>query len=311
MSIHATLAAPSPPRFLMCRPQHFAVTYAINPWMNPKAWAETGGALHAAAERQWADLYETLTARGVAIDLVEPVSGLPDLVFTANAAVVLDRKVLLARFRHSERQGEQPVFAATFHALAARGLIDHVSEMPEGLAHEGAGDCIWDPQRRIFWMGSGFRSDAAAAAVIEDTFGVRCLPLALADPNFYHLDTCFHALPCGGVIYYPAAFTPDALALIHEHVAPAQRIALGAADAKRFAANCVCVDGVIVMSACSAVLRRTLERRGYAVVATPLTAFQRSGGSACCLTLRLDHASRAAADLAEPTPGQRAIAGGR
>src|SRR4029079_8413335 len=103
-------------------------------------------ALAATAARQWGDLHEVLTAEGAAVDVVEAVAGLPDLVFTANAAVVLDRKALLARFRHRERQGEQPVFAQAFRALAARGFIDEIIEFPQGLAHEGAGDCIWDAQ---------------------------------------------------------------------------------------------------------------------------------------------------------------------
>jgi len=51
---------------------------------------------------------------------------------------------------------------------------------------------------------------------------------------------------------------------------------------------------VIVLSSCSDRLRRNLERRGYTVATTPLDAFLRSGGSACCLTLRLDHRSKAA-----------------
>ncbi len=102
------------------------------------------------------------------------------------------------------------------------------------------------------------------------------------------------ALPCGGVIHYPGAFTPAALDLIHAHVAPADRIALSPEDAARFAANAVVVGRNIVLSSCSAALRRTLEERGYRVIETPLDAFQRSGGSACCLTLRLDHRSQAA-----------------
>ena len=159
---------------------------------------------------------------------------------------------------------------------------------------EGAGDCIWDRWRGLFWIGCGFRSDAAARHVIEEQFGVRCLPLALADPRFYHLDTAFCALPYGDVLYYPQAFTAAALEIIHEHVAPAQRIPLNRADAARFAANAVCVDRVVVMSACSETLRRALEQRGYTVAKTPLHAFLRSGGSACCLTLRLDYQTRAA-----------------
>lgn len=278
----------------MCRPQHFAVTYSINPWMDPQAWADSGEALHATALRQWTGLNRTLLAHGVTLDLVEPEPGLPDLVFTANAAVVLDRKAVLARFFHPERQREQPVFAAAFRALQARGLLDEVVELPEGVTQEGAGDCIWDRWRGLFWIGSRFRSDLAARHAIEDQFGVPCLPLALADPSFYHLDTAFCALPSGDVLYYPGAFTPAALELIHDRVAPAQRIALERGDAERFAANAVCVDRVVVMSSCSEALRRALEKRGYTVAKTPLHAFLRSGGSACCLTLRLDHQSSAA-----------------
>ncbi len=293
-------ATPPQPRFLMCRPQHFAVTYSINPWMDPKAWADSGAVLQATAVRQWAGLHRALEANGAAVEMLEAEPGLPDLVFTANAAVVLDGKALLARFFHPERQREQPVLTQAFRALKARGLIEHIVEMPEGVALEGAGDCIWDRHRRVFWIGSGFRSDPAASRVIEAEFGVPCLPLALADPSFYHLDTAFCVLSQGDLLYYPGAFTPAALAAIHAHIAPERRIALDRADAARFAANAVCLDRTIVLSSSSAALRRTLEERGYKVVKAPLHAFLRSGGSACCLTLRLDHISQAVTAAADP-----------
>jgi N-dimethylarginine dimethylaminohydrolase len=278
----------------MCPPRYFAVTYSINPWMDPRSWAE-GGHLHAEAERQWAALHEALTNAGAAVETIEPAADLPDLVFTANAAVVLDRRAVLTRFRHVERRNEEPVFAAHFAALAARGVLDDVSQLPDGVILEGAGDCIWDMRRRLFWLGCGFRSDGAAASVLERHFGHRCLPLPLADACFYHLDTALCALPCGGVMYYPGAFTPAARATIEAHVAPEDRIALDRADAERFAANAVCIRDTVVLSSCSTALRARLQRRGYTVVETPLHAFLRSGGSACCLTLRLDHRSEMAA----------------
>jgi N-dimethylarginine dimethylaminohydrolase len=289
MNIHATLAEQSQPRFLMCPPRHFAVTYSINPWMDPKAWAEGGAALHATAQRQWNGLRQALAAAGAAVEILPPQPGLPDLVFTANAAVVLGGKAVLARFRHGERQNEEPVFAAGFAVLAARGLIADSVQLPAALKFEGAGDCIFDAWRGLFWLGCGFRSDAAAGRVIARHLGARCVALPLRDANFYHLDTAFCALPCGAVIFYPGAFTDAALARIHEAVAPAERIVLDHADAERFAANAVCVGRNIVLSSCSAALRRALEQRGYAVIETPLDVFQKSGGSACCLTLRLDH----------------------
>jgi N-dimethylarginine dimethylaminohydrolase len=171
MNIHAALAGPSArPHLLMCPPHHFAVTYSINPWMDPKAWADRGGNLHAEAERQWANLHQALVGAGAAVDIVQPTAGLPDLVFTANAAVTLDRKVVLSRFRYPQRRDEEPVFAAAFAALAARGVVDDVVQLPQGLIFEGAGDCIWDPKRRLFWLGCGFRSDAAVASCLERQF---------------------------------------------------------------------------------------------------------------------------------------------
>ena len=291
MNVHATLAETGArPRLLMCPPRHFAVTYSINPWMDPRAWAGDGQ-LHAEAERQWAALREALINAGAAVETMEPAADRPDLVFTANAAVVLDRKAVLSRFRHPERRDEEPIFAAAFAALAQRDLLDEVSALPDGMILEGAGDCVWDPRRRLFWLGCGFRSDVAAAPILERQLGHRCLPLPLADACFYHLDTALCALPCGTVIYYPAAFTPHARDTIEAHVAQEHRIALDRADAERFAANAVCIGNTIILSSCSRSLRTKLGERGYAIVETPLHAFLRSGGSACCLTLRLDHRS--------------------
>jgi N-dimethylarginine dimethylaminohydrolase len=294
----------------MCRPRHFAVTYSINPWMDPAAWHESGDALHATAVRQWHRLFRALGASSASVELIEPEDGLPDLVFTANSAVVLDGRALLARFRHPQRQGEEPVFAAAFQVLRRRGLIGEVVTLPPGITLEGAGDCLWDAHRQLFWMGCGLRSGVEAREVVAAQFRVPCVALALTDPTFYHLDTCFSPLPCGTVMYYPAAFATEALALIHTRVAPEQRIEIAPDDAARFAANAVGFGRTILLSSCSETLRARLKKRGYAVVETPLTAFQRSGGSACCLTLRLDHRSAAAiaAVPAAKAPRRRCIA---
>jgi N-dimethylarginine dimethylaminohydrolase len=275
-------------RFLMCPPLHYAVSYSINPWMNPARWKSGGSALHEEAEQQWLGLQDALLALGAAIEFVDPEPGLPDLVFTANAAVILDGKALLARFRHPERQSEQPVFGGTLDALKQQAEIDTIMEMPDGVWLEGAGDCIWDSARRHFWMGFGPRSHLEAAYVVEDSFDAECVALELADPSFYHLDTAFCPLPSGDVIYYPVAFAESGLRAIEERVMPQHRVAIDRDDAMRFAANAVPLNGSIVLSSCSERLRRSLEERGFAVIATPLHAFLRGGGSACCLTLRLN-----------------------
>jgi N-dimethylarginine dimethylaminohydrolase len=279
---------------LMCRPEHFAVSYSINPWMDPQSWARDQRA-HVAATREWAALYRKLLALGAAIDLVPPQPGLPDLVFTANAAVVLDRQALLARFRHAERRREEAHFEAAFRSLQARGLIDGVQRMPDGVMLEGAGDCVWDATREVFWMGHGPRSDLAARTVVRNFFGRDTVALELADPRFYHMDTALSPLPGGEVMYLPAAFTAAGRALIRDRVPAHARIELGIADGCRLAANAVCLGDTLVMSGCGARLRAELRERGYEVAATPLPSFLKSGGSAFCLTLLLDRRSVAPA----------------
>jgi N-dimethylarginine dimethylaminohydrolase len=282
-------------RYLMCRPDYFAVDYAINPWMNPKSWARESEILVDASQREWAALHRALAGLGAAIELVPPAPHLPDLVFTANAAVVLDRKAVLARFRYPERRGEEEPFESGFRALQGRGLIDTVATLPGDLVLEGAGDCVWDRTRNLFWMGYGPRSDRDAAGPIKDIFGVDTLALELADPRFYHMDTALCPLSRGEIMFVPAAFTRDGLACIYERVAPARRIEVPMEDACRLAANAVCVGDTIVTSACGEHLRLQLIERGYRVIITPLRSFLRSGGAAFCLTLRLDWRSHVGA----------------
>jgi N-dimethylarginine dimethylaminohydrolase len=281
--------------FLMCRPDHFAVDYAINPWMNPKSWAQESNILVDASQREWMALYRALAGLGAAIELAPSTPHLPDLVFTANAAVVLDRKAVLARFRHPERRGEEEPFERGFRALKARGLIDRALTLPGDLVLEGAGDCVWDRTRNIFWMGYGPRSDRDAASPIKDIFGVDTVPLELVDDRFYHLDTALCPLTRGEIMFVPEAFTPQGLARIHERVARLHSIAVPMEDACHLAANAICVGDTIVMSHCGDSLHRRLTERGYYVTTTPLPSFLRSGGSAFCLTLRLDLQSQAGA----------------
>jgi N-dimethylarginine dimethylaminohydrolase len=285
------MTMPAKAHLLMCRPQHFAVSYAINPWMDPSSWARDQRVLAAAARREWTGLHRALQDAGAQIDLVPARPALPDLVFTANAAVVLDGKALLARFRHPERQAEEPHFAAAFRKLQARGLLASVRTLPEGVTLEGAGDCVWDETRNLFWMGYGPRSDEAARHAVEEEFGVDVLALRLADPSYYHMDTALCPLPGGEVLYVPNAFTPEGRAIIHDRVASDQRIEVADEDARRLAANAVCLGNTLVLSGCSDDLRARLAEHGYRVRATPVGSFLRSGGSAFCLTLRVDRRS--------------------
>jgi N-dimethylarginine dimethylaminohydrolase len=279
------------PLFLMTDVRHFGVTYQINPWMRPDTWKADPAALTAAAAKSASALRAELEKAGARVEIVAAVEDLPDLVFPANAAIVLDGRALVARFRHPERQGEEAVFRDAFRALKARGLLREVIELPEGVLQEGAGDCIWDAERGFFWAGHGQRSTANALPAIEAVFGQPVVGLELATDRFYHLDTCFCPLAGGRVLYYPPAFTPESLAIIRSHVRKEDRIEATDEDAAAFCVNAVNIGRHIVMARAPYSLRARLRALGYSLAEVDLAPFILSGGGAYCMTLRLDRQS--------------------
>lgn len=286
---------------LMVDPAHFDVHYAINPWMRPAQWAADAATLQSRALASFIALRQTLEQIGCRVSAVDGAAGLPDMVFPANAGIVLDRRVLLARFRHSERQGEEAHFAAIFRALQSKGVVDSVDFLPTGCFQEGAGDCIWDASRGHFWAGWGPRSSREAIDAVAAHFGQRVVPLELVTERSYHLDVCFCPLSGGEILYYPPALSPEARARVAAEVPAAQRIEATDEDLAQFNVNAVNVGRDVVMSRCSARLRELLEARGYCVHTVDLAPFMLSGGGAFCMTLRLDRHTRVDAPTAEPS----------
>ncbi|MFN9030697.1 MAG: ornithine--oxo-acid transaminase [Betaproteobacteria bacterium] len=290
----APVSTPATPRarLMMSAPDHFEVSYRINPWMDPAQWHVSAERLASDAQRGWTALRHTYERLGAAVEVQPAVKGLPDMVFTANSAAVLDRKVVLARFLCPERQGEEPHNRAFCEAMRARGVVDEIVPTPQGLFFEGAGDAIWDRTRGLLWTGYGQRSSHDMQFFLAETFGVPAVALELVDPRFYHLDTCMCVLDGGEVLYYPAAFSPTALALLDDMVGKDRLIAAGDEDALHLAVNSVCLGQDAVFCYASDTLRAQLTQRGYRVHVVALDSFNRSGGAAYCLTLRLDRSTR-------------------
>ncbi len=284
-----SIAKQTSAHLMMSAPEHFEVSYTINPWMQPSQWSASPKKLAGDARRGWNQLKKTYERLGAQIEVQEPVAGLPDMVFTANAAVVLDRKVLLARFLCAERQGEEVHNRRFFEALRTGGVVDQIIEPPTGQFFEGAGDAIWDATRRLIWTGYGQRSSRDMFRTIEDLYGVPAIALELIDPRFYHLDTCFCVLSSGDVLWYPAAFSASAASAVREIVGEDKLIEATDEDAFNLGVNSVCLGREVVMCHVSAPTLAALTARGYHVNIVPLNSFNRSGGAAYCLTLRLDN----------------------
>jgi N-dimethylarginine dimethylaminohydrolase len=160
--------------------------------------------------------------------------------------------------------------------------------MPRDVPFEGAGDALFHRGKDILWMAHGHRSISGARDVLYERWGVDIVTLKLVDTRFYHLDTCFCPLENGFVMYYPTAFDEASRAEIESRVPAAKRIAIGEEDALAFACNAVNVDNTLVVNRATPDFVKALAQKGFDVVQTPLSEFMKAGGSAKCLTLRLD-----------------------
>ncbi len=293
------------PQYLMTDPDAYTVEYEINPWMQPNRWRADPAANRRAARAGWNSLKGALEAAGAEVHVIGGASGLPDMVFPANAAVVLDGKAVLARFRHPERQGEEPHFLRAFEGLRDAGLLRSVEQIA-GCFHEGAGDCIWDASRGWFWVGSGPRSSANSAGILGDRFGVEMVEMPLATEQFYHLDTCFCPLSGGEILYLPRALTDKAKSNLAARVGADHLLEASEEDATAFCVNAVSLGRTLIMARPPGRLVDRLSERGYQVVSVDLDPFILSGGGAFCMTLRLDLA-HAAAESARLEPALTAL----
>ncbi|VTR96838.1 dimethylarginine dimethylaminohydrolase family protein [Tuwongella immobilis] len=270
---------------LMCNPLFYDVTYSINPWMRPTE-VPTDRSL---AQRQWDQLVQTFTDLGVRVEVIPGRANLPDMVFTANAGLVSGKRVVLARFKHPERQPERHFFGDWF-ATHGYTIVDFLDDH----SWEGAGDSLVgaapNGQPEYLYLGHDFRSDWQAVThpgwrTFLPTH--RVYPLKLVDPYFYHLDTCFCPLQRGIALIYPPAFLPEQIACLEqEHGLTLLKVP--EADARKFACNAVCVDHSVVIPAGCGATRELLRSAGFEAIETPVTEFIKAGGACKCLTLRLE-----------------------
>ncbi len=261
-----------PRRYLMCRPEHFEVSYAINPWMDV-----TQGADRALALAQWEGLRQTYLALGHEVSLIDPVPGLPDMVFAANGGLVIGGRAMGARFTYPQRLAEGPAY---FKWLAEAGL----EEVVEPLAvNEGEGDFLVVGD--LVLAGTGFRTDPRAHGEVQEYFGRPVISLQLVDPRFYHLDTALAVLDDSNVAYLPEAFSPGSLAVLRRMFPDA--VLASEADAVVLGLNAVSDGRHVVLPAQASGLAEQLRARGYEPVGVDLSELLKAGGSVKCCTMEL------------------------
>jgi N-dimethylarginine dimethylaminohydrolase len=253
----------------MTPPQFFAVDYAINPWMDTTNPVDTSAAL-----AQWQRLYDIYLQLGHTVDLVDPVPGLPDMVYAANGGLILDGTAAVARFKYAQRQQESAAYAEW---LRAHGY------QPRHTRHvnEGQGDLL--PVGDAILAGYGFRTDLRAHAEIAGIFDRRVISLELVDPRFYHLDTALTVLDDTTIAYYPPAFTYVSRA--HLETLFPEAIVVDSADAYVFGLNAVSDGRHVVHPAAAVGFAGQLADAGFEPIGVDMPELLKGGGSVKCCTL--------------------------
>ena len=251
----------------MCRPNYYGIYYSINPWMNT-----TKPASQPVSMEQWDNLKDRLIEHGAAIEYVGGREGYPDMVFTANAGLVLKNKktVIISNFLHQQRKGEEEWFVKWFAEAGYQFLYP-------SLPFEGAGDALYLGDTLI--CGYGFRSSSGVydeIAVIEPSM----LKVKLVDPRFYHLDTCFCPLQDTDYLIFPGAIEGS-------EAIQGNGIEVPESEAIKFACNAVCLDRKVILPAGCPETVAKLEAAGYTTVSVEMSEFLKSGGACKCLTLEL------------------------
>jgi N-dimethylarginine dimethylaminohydrolase len=270
--------------YLLCPPDHFSVVYEINPYMHKQVHPDLDK-----AQSQFDALVETIQRAGATVELLDPVPGLPDLVFTANAGIVDGNRFISARFRHPERQGETPVDNAWFEQKGFE-VVEIAGDEP----FEGAGDALpfglvqepEDPSHTVLVAGYRTRSSFLTHSLLSDLTGVPVRSLELVDDRYYHVDLVFCPLDSRHAIVAPQGLDRFGIRVI-EQLVP-EPVWLEDDEAALFCANSVVVDRLVIMPACTPRLGRLLEGYGLEVVVSPVDEFLKAGGGCRCLTLALD-----------------------
>jgi N-dimethylarginine dimethylaminohydrolase len=258
--------------YLMCPPVHFAVEYAINPWMHPGRPVDAGLAMS-----QWEQLRAAYISLGHTVRIIDPEPGLPDMVFAANGATSIGGKVLGSRFRHPERAAEGLAYLNWFRRNGYVTVIEPRS------VNEGEGDVLF--AGRAVLAGHGFRSDAAVSCELEELFGLPVVSLTLVDPRFYHLDTAMAVLDADTAAYYPAAFDDAGRAALASVFA--ELIEAKDEDAEVLGLNAVSDGRHVVLPEQARGLAAQIAAAGFEPVPVNLSEFLKAGGGPKCCTLEL------------------------
>ena len=223
-------------------------------------------------------------------DVIRIKGPFPDIVFAANAGLVLPRLpekvVLMSNMKHESRKLETPRLKKAFATIGYRTI-----DFPSTDVFEGQGECQWFRNYKLLLVGYGFRSTARSVTTLRRTLGAiynsygvtppQVIGLPLESPFLYHLDMAMMAVNARSCIIHEIAFSKATIRKLKEFVKVSQ---IRVADA--FCLNAICTSTKLYVHALHPDVRKLLKAiTGLDIVENDVSEFEKAGGSVRCMVL--------------------------
>lgn len=274
---------------LMVRPTFFHVDNPINPHMR-----KADGSLHildkGKAQNEWDSLRSTYKNLGYAVHEADAQEGLPDMVFCANQSLPFvsrggERMAIMSNMANDTRHREVATIKVTLERLGYK--THNLSTRSASTLFEGMGDAIWLPGHRLLLGGYGHRTTLEIYGEVAERVEADVVVFELANPRFYHLDTCLSILDFRSALACRDAFTTEGWALIQKIFPRLIEVPLAEADSPVFACNAHCPDGKhVIMQSGATQTVAALRGAGFEPVEISTEEFIKSGGSVFCMKLQ-------------------------
>ena len=269
---------------LLVRPTYFDVVYEINPHMK----GNIGNVDKNLAKQQWNSLRDTYEQLGYQVHIIEGVVDLPDMVFCANQSFpFVDEKnqpqVILSKMASPYRHGEVEHIGSWYEKQG----YHVIRQTDPPVEFEGMGDAIWHPNKRILYIGYGFRTSKDALARAATCISCDVVGLELIQPHFYHLDTALSVINENTALFVKEAFSKKGISILQSMFNSLIEVPLEEAKTG-FVTNGHCPDGKnFIVHKGNESTKRKLEEIGIRVWEIDTSEFMKSGGSVFCMKMML------------------------
>ncbi len=258
---------------LMCRPDYFRIAYLINPYMkmssqpDPEKLAPEYAAIVAAHE-----------ALGRKVHFIDPDPAWPDMVYTANTALIRGKKAVLANLP-KERAGEVK--------LADQWLQSHGFEtFACPVLFSGQGDALPTGTGAVI-KGRGWRSHPDSDAFVTEVLGYEVIRIQTVGPEWYDIDLSIGIIRPGLIAVCLETLDYQSQELLTSR-SDLRLIPVSIAEARNAGLNLVSNGHTVIMTDGAPDLAAALRSEGLEVVTRSIEQLWKGGGAIRCTALALD-----------------------